>query len=239
MIMDFAFPENRNSSLLETYDKWRAMADEKVCCDYALHVVVNSWKPNITEKQMQILVKEKGINSFKAFMAYKDTLQLSDNELLQVFDCCRQVGALPQVHAENGDVIEFLTKRLLKTGITGPEGHIQSRPEAVEAEATNRAIVIANEVNAPLYVVHVMSRSAGDVIATARSEGCVVFGEPIIAGLASDGTHCYNKCWRHAAAHVMAPPLRPDKSTGDHLMDLLSSGQLQTTGSDHCVFNSF
>ena len=237
-IIDFAIPDPNNRSLLDAYEKWRQWADERVCCDYSLHVAVTDWKDGQTDQEMATLVKEKGVNSFKCFMAYKNVLMLNDSQLIPVFNTCRDIGALAQVHAENGDIIDANTKRLLKLGITGPEGHLQSRPEEVEAEATNRAIVLANQSNCPLYVVHVMSKMAADVIASARNRGIVVFGEVLAAGVGTDGTHHYNKCWRHAAAHVMSPPLRADKSTPDHLMNLLASGALQTTGSDHCVFTA-
>ncbi|CAG2115663.1 unnamed protein product [Medioppia subpectinata] len=238
LIIDFAVPEANNPSLVNAYKKWRNWADERVCCDYSLHVAVTDWKAGETDAEMAALVKDNGVNSFKCFMAYKNVLMINDSQMIQVFDTCRDIGALAQVHAENGDIIDANTKRLLSLGITGPEGHLQSRPEEVEAEATNRAIVLANEMNCPLYVVHVMSKMAADVIANARMRGVIVFGEALAAGIGTDGSHHYNRCWRHAAAHVMAPPLRADRSTSEHLLDLLSSGQLQTTGSDHCVFNA-
>jgi len=78
-------------------------------------------------------------------------------------------------------------------------------------------------VDAPLYVVHVMSKSAGDVIKQKRGQGQVVFGETIAASLGTDGTHHWNRCWQHAAAHVMSPPLRPDSNTPNQLLDLLVS----------------
>ena len=97
-------------------------------------------------------------------MAYKGVFQLNDEELFNAFKQCKKVGALAQVHAENGDLVHEGQKVMISKGITGPEGHCLSRPEEVEGEATNRAIVIANRVNTPIYIVHVMSRAAAEAV---------------------------------------------------------------------------
>ena len=94
------------------------------------------------------------------------------------------------------------------------------------------------QVKCPLYVVHVMSKSAAEIIMRKRKEGNVIFGEPIAASLACNGTHYWHKCWRHAAAYVLSPPLREDVTTPDYLMDLLARGDLDCTGTDNCTFNS-
>ncbi|KAF0292409.1 Dihydropyrimidinase [Amphibalanus amphitrite] len=236
MIIDFVLPQ-RGESLLDAYSKWRNWADEKVCCDYGFHVGVTWWSEQV-KQEMAELVKDKGVNSFKMFMAYKDTWQLLDEDLLKAFTQCKAIGALAQVHAENGDVIKEMGNRMLAAGITGPEGHALCRPEEVEAEATNRACVLANQVGCPLYIVHVMSRAAADVVSAKRRQGHVVYGEPVAAGLGTDGTHYWSTCWRHAAAHVMGPPLRPDPSTPAYLMDMLANNDLQCTGTDNCTFTS-
>lgn len=94
---------------------------------------------------MALLTSQHGINSFKMFMAYN--FMLNDSELYLAFETCKKLGAVAMVHAENGSVICKNAERLLAKGITGPEGHELSRPEEVEAEAVNRACMIANQVN--------------------------------------------------------------------------------------------
>ncbi|XP_059469757.1 dihydropyrimidinase isoform X4 [Neocloeon triangulifer] len=235
MIMDFVLPK-KGESLLEAFGNWRRKADPKVCCDYALHIGVTWWSDQVKE-EMTDLVKNHGVNSFKMFMAYKDLYMIRDPDLYKIFEHCRELGAVAMVHAENGDIIAENTKKLLDAGITGPEGHEMSRPEDVEAEATHRACVIANQVSCPLYVVHIMSKMAADVIALKRRQGAVVFGEPIAASLGTDGTHYHHRCWQHAACHVLSPPLRPDPETPQYLMQMLADDGLQVTGSDNCTFN--
>lgn len=103
-----------------------------------------TWWSNSVKEDMKLLCEKYGINSFKMFMAYD--FMLNDSELYSVFETCRELGALAQVHAENGSIIKKNVEKLLANGITGPEGHEMSRPEEVEAEAVNRACVIAQQV---------------------------------------------------------------------------------------------
>ncbi|XP_039448318.1 dihydropyrimidinase isoform X3 [Culex pipiens pallens] len=236
-IMDFVIPK-KGESLLEAYDEWRCRADTKVVCDYGLHVAITWWSKSVRD-EMRILCQERGVNSFKCFMAYKGLFQVTDSELYEIFETCKELGAVAQVHAENGDVIAKNVQKLLAAGVTGPEGHELSRTEEVEAEAVNRACVIAHQTKCPLYVVHVMSKSAGIELARARRRynGVGIYGETLAAALGTDGTNYTHQCWHHAACHVLSPPLRPDPTTPEFMMKLLAQDDLQTTGSDNCTFN--
>lgn len=93
--VDFVIP-SKGQSLLEAYDEWRSWADGKVCCDYAFHVAVTWWSKSV-QKEMKILCEERGVNSFKVFMAYKGLYQLDDTELYEVFETCKELGAVAMV----------------------------------------------------------------------------------------------------------------------------------------------
>jgi dihydropyrimidinase len=225
--------------LIKAYETWRERADKKVCCDFGLHAAVTWWDQKLVGDEMEKLCNSYGVTSFKMFMAYKGLFMLNDSELYETFEKCRDIGALAQVHAENGDIIAKNAAKLIASGVTGPEGHEMSRPESVEAEATNRACVIAHQTNCPLYVVHVMSVSAAEEVSRARQKWGenFIFGETLAAALGTDGNEYHHKCWNHAAAHVLSPPLRPRSDTKEILMKMLSTNELQTTGSDNCTFN--
>merc|ERR1712136_591290 len=142
MIIDFVL-DQKGVSLIDAYHKWRSWADPKVCCDFSFHIAVTWWSPQVRD-EMEVLVKNHGVNSFKMFMAYKDVFMLDDAELYEVYQKCRDIGALAMMHAENGHIIDHESKRMLELGITGPEGHELCRPEAVEAEAVGRAVMLAH-----------------------------------------------------------------------------------------------
>jgi len=233
MHIDFVIPSN--GSLAEGFEAYTKKA-EKSCMDYGFHVAITTWNDGVA-RDMEILVKEKGINSFKFFMAYKGSLMVNDEVLLKGFKMCKDLGALAQVHAENGDAVAEGQSQMIKLGITGPEGHALSRPSMLEGEATARAIRLAKFVNTPLYVVHVMSIDALDEIVRARKSGQRVIGEPVVSGLVLDDSKLWDPDFRIAAQYVMSPPIR---SSGHNqaLQAALSTGLLQLVGTDHCSFNS-
>ncbi|KAL3097130.1 hypothetical protein niasHS_002846 [Heterodera schachtii] len=236
MIIDFAIP-NKQQTPLEAYHLWRNWADPKVCCDYGLSMAITSWNEHVKEEMGTLVGPEYGINSFKFFLAYEGVFMVNDKEFYQGLKRCAQLKALARVHAENGSVIAEKQQELLGIGLTGPEGHTQSRPEELEAEATNRACTIAQQANCPLYVVHVMTKGAAKAIEKHRRRGLTVFGEPIAAGLAADGSHYYSKNYDEAASFVLSPPLSRDPTTPEALMDFLACDQLQLTATDNCTFS--
>jgi len=234
MVIDFCIPAP-GQSMLAAYQDWRRKA-EAAACDYGFHMGVTSWSEQVFD-EMATVVKTYGINTFKHFMAYKGALMVNDDELFHSFRRCAAIGAMPLVHAENGDVVFRLQQQFLEEGITGPEGHAYSRPPEVEGEATNRAIMIADMAGSPLYVVHTSCKPSQEAIARARAAGKRVYGEPLIQHLVLDEDEYRNPDWTYAARRVMSPPFRP-KEHQAALWAGLQSGALQVVATDHCAFTS-
>ncbi len=233
MVVDFALP-NPEQSLLEALSRW----DNKTAranCDYSFHMAITWWGEQVFNEMEEIT--KRGINTFKHFMAYKGALMVDDDEMYSSFQRCAELGALPLVHAENGDVVAQLQAKLLAQGNNGPEAHAYSRPPEVEGEATNRAIMIADMAGVPVYIVHTSSEQAHEAIRRARQKGIRAYGEPLIQHLVLDDSEYKNKDWDHAARRVMSPPFR-DKKHQDSLWAGLQAGSLQVVATDHCAFTT-
>lgn len=234
MVVDFALP-NPQQSLTEALQGWHNKSS-RANCDYSFHMAITWWGEQVFD-DMQTIVKENGINTFKHFMAYKGALMVDDDEMFSSFQRCAALGALPLVHAENGDVVAQMQAKLLDEGNNGPEAHAYSRPPEVEGEATNRAIMIANMAGVPLYVVHTSCEQSHEAIRRARQNGMRVYGEPLIQHLTLDESEYANPDWDHAARRVMSPPFR-SKAHQDSLWAGLQSGSLQVVATDHCAFTT-
>ncbi len=231
-IIDFAIPSPQQS-LMEAYQTWRGWA-EKSASDYSFHMAITWWDETV-KRDMGTLVQQEGINSFKHFMAYKNAMMCSDETLIQSFKRALELGAMPTVHAENGELVFQLQQDVAAQGIKGPEGHPLSRPPVVEGEAVNRAIAIADVLGVPIYVVHVSCIEAAEAIARARARGQRVYGEVLAGHLIVDDSVYRHPDFATAAAHVMSPPFRP-KVHQDFLWRGLQAGSLHTTATDHCTF---
>jgi len=232
MIIDFVIP-NPQQNIMETYRQWREWAEKSVA-DYSFHVAITWWDDTVYE-DMGTLVRDHGVNSFKHFMAYKGAIMADDEILVNSFSRAVELGAIPTVHAENGELVFRLQQELFDKGITGPEAHPLSRPPEVEGEAANRAIRIAEVLRSPLYVVHNSCRQSLEAITRARNEGQRVFGEVLAGHLLVDDSVYRDPDFEVAAAHVMSPPFR-SKDNQEALWHGLQSGNLQTTATDHCCF---
>jgi dihydropyrimidinase len=232
-IIDFCIP-NRGQSLLEGFKIWRERA-AKAVADYTFHMAITGWGDR-TAEEMRQTVEELGLTSFKVFMAYKGAIMVDDGELYQVMKHAARLGAIVNVHAENGDAVWHLQRELVAAGRLGPEFHPVSRPSSVEGEATNRALMMAKLHGATAYIVHMTCREAVEALVRAKQAGQHCYGETCPQYLLLDDT-VFTKPDFGGSAYVMSPPIRPG-GLGHHdaLWRGLTNGMLDVIGTDHCPF---
>ncbi len=234
MLIDFCLP-GEDGSIKNAIHEWHRKSAPQICADIGYHMAITGWNENIFDEMKDAV--DMGVNSFKHFMAYKGALMVQDDEMFASFQRCAALGAMPLVHAENGDVVAAMQAKLLAEGNNGPEAHAYSRTPEVEGEATNRAIMIADMAGVPLYVVHVSCEQSHEAIRRARQKGQRVFGEPLIQHLMLDESEYQNKDWDHSARRVMSPPFR-NKEHQASLWAGLQAGSLQVVATDHCAFTT-
>lgn len=117
MVVDFALP-NQGEGLHEALKRWDNKSS-RANCDYSFHMAVTWWGEKVFE-DMETVIKDRGINTFKHFMAYKGALMVNDDEMYASFQRLAELGGIAMVHAENGDVVAELSAKLLAEGNTGP-----------------------------------------------------------------------------------------------------------------------
>ena len=232
-ILDFCLSAGE-TKLANAVAKWHAKAQGKAVIDYGFHSMITDFTPE-TEKELPTILKQEGITSMKVFMAYAREFQSSDRTLFKAFKIGKETGTVVMVHCENGSVIDELVEEALASGHTEPIYHALTRPEAVEGEATKRAIELANIAGAKLYVVHVTCKEAVDEIIRAREKGYDVLGETCPPYLTLDISKLAQPGFE-GAKYVWSPPLRPAYHQ-EVLWNALKAKQLQTIGSDQCSFS--
>ena len=230
-IVDFAV-QSVGESLRGGLDAWHAKADAQCAVDYAFHMIMSDVNED-TLKEMDVLVQE-GVTSFKLFMAYPGVFYSDDGQILRAMQRGAANGGLIMMHAENGIAIDVLVEQALAAGKTDPRYHGEVRHALLEAEATHRAIRLAQVAGSPLYVVHVSAEEALAELAQARDKGLNVFGEtcPQYLFLSTDNLAEPDF---EGAKYVCSTPLRP-KEHQAALWRGLRTNDLQVVSTDHCPF---
>lgn len=201
--------------------------------DYGFHMTLTDPRPEVLKEIPSML--DYGINSMKILMAYKGSFQVDDSGLFQTMRIAARHGMIVMVHAENGDVEYHLRAELLRAGLRTPNWHAASRPAALEAEATNRAIMMAGITGCPTYIVHMTCAGAVDALRRARADGVRVMGETCPQYVTLTAAEHLGKPDFEAAKYVCSPPIRA-QDDHDALWHALRDGTLATVATDHCDF---
>jgi dihydropyrimidinase len=172
-VMDFVPQDNDN--LLANVEVWRTKADPKAAVDFGFHMNISSFSSRIRDDIAALV--EVGITTLKVFTAYNERLRLSDGEIFEVMRVANQNGMLTMLHAENGDVIDILVREALAAGHYSAEWHARTRPAWGAVEASLRAIALAAQAGASLYLVHMNTAGEVDQLRYGRERGVRVMGE--------------------------------------------------------------
>jgi dihydropyrimidinase len=231
-LVDFAI-QYRGKTMRHALDDWMSKASGKAAIDYSFHMIVTEL-PDAGLGDMDMLVRDEGITSFKLFMAYPGVFMVDDATIFRALRRTGENGGLVCMHAENGGVIDLLVQEALRKGQKAPKYHALTRPPRAEGEATGRAIALAEMAGVPIYIVHLSSADALQKVREARDMGLPAYAEtcPQYLFLSYDN---YEEEGFNGAKYVMSPPLR-EKWHQDVLWKGLAKNDLQVISTDHCPF---
>ncbi|HTU40483.1 MAG TPA: dihydropyrimidinase [Candidatus Aquilonibacter sp.] len=230
-LIDFAI-QYKGQPLRQAFETWMSKAANKAVCDYAFHCIVTDISGGQLA-EMNDLVHE-GVTSFKLFMAYPGVFMLDDGSIFKALQTTSQNGGLVCMHAENGSAIDVIVQQALAQGKKAPKYHALTRPTTAEAEATARAIALAEMAGAPIYIVHLSCNDALEKVREARDRGLPVYAEtcPQYLYLSIEN---FDAPGFEGAKYVFTPPLR-EKWHQEELWNGLTRDHLQVVSTDHCPF---
>ena len=231
MVIDFILQKQGNS-LQSALDEWRSRSDNNCVGDYSFHMAVTDFNDN-TRTEIKKMIEQEGITSFKTFMAYKGALMIDDRQMIGLMEEVKKQGGLINVHATNGDMIDYLVGKHRAEKKLSPLYHYLSQPEITEAEASERFADMAYYTGCPGYIVHLTCEGALNAVRNATRRNQKMFVETCIQYLILDAT-LYEKDFE-GAKWVMSPPLREPKDQAT-LWAGINQGLVQVVATDHCPF---
>jgi len=230
-LIDFAI-QYKGQPLRQAFDAWMSKASNKAVCYYPFNCIVTDVSGGQLS-EMNDLVRE-GVTSFKLFMAYPGVFMLDDGSIFKALQTTSKNGGLVCMHAENGSAIDVIVQQALAEGKKAPKYHALTRPTTAEAEATARAIALAEMAGAPIYIVHLSCNDALEKVREARDRGLPVYAEtcPQYLYLSIEN---FDVPGFEGAKYVFTPPLR-EKWHQERLWNGLKRDHLQVVSTDHCPF---
>jgi len=231
MVIDFILQKQGNS-LQDALKEWKSRSDNNCVGDYSFHMAVTDFNED-TKKEIKHFIEEEGITSFKTFMAYKGALMIDDRQMIGLMEEVKKHGGLINVHATNGDMIDYLIAKHKDEGKLSPLYHYLSQPEITEAEASERFVDMTSYTGCPGYIVHLTCEGALNAVRNATKRNQKIFVETCIQYLILDAS-LYERDFE-GAKWVMSPPLREKKDQAT-LWAGINQGLVQVVATDHCPF---
>ena len=198
--------------------------------DYALHCMITEFHSGM-ELTLHTLV-EMGVPSFKIYTTYRPNYYMDDATMFRLFRKAREVGGLVIVHAENDAMVTEATESLVNTTRTSWRFHPLGRPPIAEQEAIHRVLFLANEAQAPVYIVHCSTARSVEMVRDAAMAGQAAWCETCPQYLLFDERVYLGPTPEH---YILQPPIRP-VGEPEQLWDLVANRAVSVISTDSCDY---
>jgi dihydroorotase len=214
------------STTLQNWRELKADACSKSIIDFTINGSVA--QHNLTELPK---LAKAGVSAFgEVYMAesVEGSETIDDGTLFEAFRTIAETGCVVGVHAENGEIITHITRKLKQQNRCDPLAHIQARPNFAEAEAVGRAMIFASQAGVRLHIYHLTTEEGIRIVADAKRKGQTVTAETCPHYLLFDKDDMrkygpYIKC---------NPPIR-SKQDQEALWTALAIGDIDMVSTDH------
>ncbi len=220
-----AYNADARETLQQAIERWKKQAESESVVDFTFHYILSN-TPYVIEGLPDAI--KMGVTSFKMFMTYDH--RVPDSLIARAMELVGANGGLVQLHAENGDVIDYLMNKSIAEGRTAPTDFPPTCPPWAEAEAINRAILMGAMTDCPIYVVHLSTQMGLERIKEAQRLGQRVWTETCPQYLLLNETEME----RLGPLAKIGPPLRPADGVNQGAMwEGSEQGYISAIGSDH------
>lgn len=221
-----------NCTLMHQILAYQREASKNCVIDFGIHGVFQHINDQILGECAALLTE--GVSSAKIYLTYSG--RFVDQQILAVLERAKEIGLLTTFHAENHDIIDFLSSRLSAGDLKNPFSHAVTRPACAEAEAIYRLISMSEALGGvPIYIVHLSTAAGLAAIEAARARGLPVYAEVCPQHLLLTDA-CYHEPDNNGLKYIMAPPPRKQEDIAA-LWQGLARGTIDVVATDHCSFN--
>jgi dihydropyrimidinase len=232
-LIDFAIPY-AGDSLQDAADNWMKRAEGKALIDYTFHICITRWQEH--QDQIKDMV-ERGFTTFKEFMIYEsEGWQSDDRALFGTLEKMREYGTMLLVHAESARVLDELIARHHTPELMRQYGarlHAMTRPNFIEAEAIQRAVMWSEVTGGQLYIVHMSTAEGTDIVQRAQARGV-----PVLAETCAQYLVLHDDVFGREDGHLFAccPQLKKPADSA-RLWQGLRDGTVSVISTDTCTFS--
>lgn len=222
-------PEGAN--LHYSIDIYRELAKKSVV-DYGFHGVIQHVDDDIL-KELDEIVRNEGITSFKAYSTYG--YAMTDIDFYRILKQMKSSGGLLTIHCENDLITKHLIEKAMEAGHTDVKYFPATRPNEAEAESVDTLLNLSKLVDVPVYIVHTSAGESVERIKLSKEMGQEVYSETCTQYLMLTDDVYSKDGAKEGVKYLMQPPLRKKKDQ-DVLWKALKYGDVATVGTDHCPF---